>query len=196
MTAAQIGLASRSPQRRALLDQIGLRYSVLDVEVDETWGRGEPADEYVRRLAHQKAHAGWLGGGWRRGLPVLGADTAVVVDGCVLGKPRGREEAMGMLERLSGREHEVMTGVAVVAEEAHARLSVTRVRLRVLSVAERLAYWQSGEPADKAGAYAIQGLGAVFVDRIEGSFSGVVGLPLYETADLLAAFGIEVLRMR
>jgi septum formation protein len=123
---------------------------------------------------------------------VLGADTVVVANGVLMGKPRDRQQATAMLQALSGRTHEVLTAVAVVAERSLVGLSSSRVTFRVLSLSECEAYWDSGEPADKAGAYAIQGLGAVFISRIEGSYSGVMGLPLFETAELLQESGIRI----
>lgn len=183
-------LASSSPRRAALLDQIGVRYRVRAVDVDETWQREEDPADYVRRLALAKAQAGAV---TEPGGLALGADTAVVLDGEVLQKPRDGDQALAMLARLSGRSHQVLSAVALVyADEVPdvPRLSVSIVSFRAISPAEARAYWDSGEPRDKAGAYAIQGFGAVFVRRIEGSYSGVVGLPLYETAQLLRERGI------
>jgi septum formation protein len=185
-------LASRSPRRVELLAQLGLRPRVRAAAVDETPRPGEHPALYVERLARAKARQvrEALGGG----APVLGADTAVVVDDDILGKPRDREEALSMLARLSGRAHQVLTGVALAAGDAlHTRVSVSRVHFRDIATWEREAYWATGEPRDKAGAYAIQGLGAVFVRRIEGSYSGIMGLPLFETAELLRRAGIEIL---
>lgn len=182
-----IYLASASPRRRELLDQIGIRYRTLAVNVDETRHANEPPERYVLRLALDKARAGraqLLQGGAR---PVLGADTAVVIDGEVLGKPRDRDDALAMLRRLSGRIHHVYTGVALAGVEEGTRLSVSAVSFRPLTLEECAAYWHTGEPADKAGAYAIQGRGAAFITRLEGSYSGVMGLPLYETAQLIEA---------
>ncbi|GAB4359754.1 MAG: nucleoside triphosphate pyrophosphatase [Gammaproteobacteria bacterium] len=184
-----IYLASQSPRRRELLRQIGVSFETLAVEVDERPLANEPAEDFVRRLALEKARAG------RRQIsgevPVLGADTAVVVEGAILGKPADRQEALAMLDALSGRTHRVLTGVALVSGTHEAfRMSETAVTFRTLSAREREAYWASGEPADKAGAYALQGLAALFVTRIEGSYSGVVGLPLYETGELLREFGL------
>jgi septum formation protein len=125
--------------------------------------------------------------------PVLAADTVVVVDDKILGKPADRTDALAMLAQLSGREHEVLTGVALAGDKLESRLSASRVRFRHITEDEAEAYWQSGEPADKAGGYAIQGLGALFVSHLEGSFSGVMGLPLYTTAELLRDVGIEPL---
>jgi septum formation protein len=187
--AVRVYLASQSPRRRALLDQIGVAFEVLAVEVDETPGPAEPARDLVQRLALAKARAGLASLAPDDRTPVLGADTEVVVDGEVLGKPRDEEDAAAMLARLSGRSHEVLSAVALVSPGREAvRLSATTVWFRDTDAAERAAYCASGEPLDKAGAYAIQGLAAVFVERIDGSYSGVMGLPLYETAELLRAF--------
>lgn len=185
-------LASKSPRRRELLDQIGLRHATVHAEVDETPLAGEDAAAYVERLALAKARAGLSGLGGR-GL-VLGADTSVVVDADILGKPSDREHALAMLARLSGRDHLVYSAVALAsAERVEARVQVSRVWMRPLSAAECEAYWTSGEPADKAGGYAIQGRAAAFIERLDGSYSGVMGLPLFETCELLRAFGREVL---
>ncbi len=181
--ASRICLASASPRRRELLSQIGVPHVVRPAHIDETLRAGESASEYVARLAREKALAVCAQDGT---LPVLGADTAVVLDGTIFGKPSDRDDAVDMLMRLSGRTHEVLTAVALATRNALAeRLSVSRVTFRPLTQDECGAYWDTGEPRDKAGAYAIQGRGAVFVERLEGSFSGVMGLPLYETAQLL-----------
>lgn len=187
-----IFLASSSPRRRELLTQIGVAHDVIAVGVDETLHPGEAPELYVVRLALAKAQAGHAIAGAG---PVLGADTAVVIDGAILGKPRDRAEALAMLARLSGRTHHVYTGVALVDAErkAHSLLSVSAVSFRNIAEAERISYWDSGEPADKAGAYAVQGLGAIFIERLEGSYSGVMGLPLFETAALLRGCGIDLL---
>lgn len=189
--STSIYLASASPRRRELLEQIGVRFEVMIAPVDESRHSDEAPELYVSRMALEKARAGLARRAAAR--PVLGADTAVVVDGDVLGKPRDRADALNILQRLSGRTHHVYTAVALVDDEREAsRLSVSAVSFRVLSEDERARYWVSGEPADKAGAYAIQGRGAVFVSRIEGSYSGVTGLPLFETAELLRAFGVPL----
>lgn len=186
-------LASASPRRRELLSQIGLACQVRPVDIDESPRAGEAPQEYVSRLALEKARTAWRRHAPDDGLPVLGSDTTVVLDGCMLGKPLDAAEAEAMLAGLSGRSHEVLTAVAVVRDGQEAvALSRSRVSFRATTPAERAAYVASGEPQDKAGAYAIQGLGAVFVEHLEGSYSGVMGLPLYETARLLAGFGIAV----
>jgi septum formation protein len=185
----QLYLASASPRRRELLTQIGVAYHLLEVAVDETPQRGETPEMYVLRLALAKAKVGYgslSGGGW-----VLGADTSVVIGDEILGKPRDREDGIAMLRRLSGVTHHVYSGVALVGGEREGtRLSVSAVSFCELSAQACEAYWRSGEPVDKAGGYAIQGRGAMFVSRLEGSYSGVMGLPLFETAQLLRAFGL------
>lgn len=184
-------LASTSPRRRELLQQLGLAFSVVNVEVDESRRPGEHPREYVARLAAEKAAAGVAQ--VRDGV-VIAADTSVVVGEAVLGKPGSLAEAVLMWQTLSGRAHEVLTGVAVAnAAGSMVQVVSTRVHFRPVSAAEMQAYWASGEPQDKAGGYAIQGRGAIFVTGIEGSYSNVVGLPLAETADMLARFGIPVL---
>jgi septum formation protein len=163
----------------------------LPVDVDETRKVQETPEGYVLRLALAKARAGWQAQTEAR-LPVLAADTAVVVNGEVLGKPRGPDDGLAMLEKLSGRSHQVLSAVALVGQREATRLSESAVTFRTLSERERLAYWASGEGADKAGGYAIQGRAAVFVQHLSGSYSGVMGLPLYETAQLLDEFGIAI----
>lgn len=181
-------LASQSPRRRALLAQIAVSHSVEPAHIDETPRVDEDPRSYVLRMAETKARSVWQRA---RPVPVLGADTIVVVDGNTLGKPRDREHALAMLAALSGREHLVLTAVVLVTEVTTlTRVSESVVRLRATSFEERAAYWASGEPADKAGAYAIQGLGAVFVQSLTGSYSGVMGLPLFETAELLDVAGV------
>ncbi len=187
-------LASASPRRAALLRQIGVPHCVVRPGVDEARRPGEPVEALVQRLATAKARAGLALRPGGLAAPVLGADTLVVLDGEPLGKPAGRDEGLAMLERLSGRTHEVLTAVAMTdGDRSEARLSRSEVRFRAISPEERLAYWASGEPRDKAGGYAIQGLGAIFVADLVGSHSGVMGLPLFETAELLARFGVPVL---
>jgi septum formation protein len=191
--APHVYLASASPRRRELLNQIGVDYTLLHAEVDETLHPDESAVDYVRRVALDKVRAGRELLSAEGDAPVLGADTAVVIDGRILGKPRDREEGIGMLLALSGRSHEVLSAVALSAGREAVRVCVSRVTFCALTPAQCAAYWETGEPQDKAGGYAIQGRAAVFVARIEGSYSGVMGLPVYETADLLREFGIEVI---
>lgn len=187
MAFPRIILASASPRRRELLQQIGVAHEVLAVDIDETARPGESAVDLVCRLARQKAEEGARRSG--AAVPVLGSDTVVVVDGRVFGKPLDGNDAQRMLLQLGGREHEVLTAVALTDPQGGVReaLSTTVVRMRPIVAAEAAAYWASGEPAGKAGGYAIQGLGAVFIEHIRGSYSGVMGLPLYETAQLLQA---------
>ncbi|HVK98960.1 MAG TPA: nucleoside triphosphate pyrophosphatase [Dongiaceae bacterium] len=190
-------LASTSPRRRELLTQIGVPFQVLAVDVNEDWLPGESAQAYVQRLAADKAMAGWrlLQQQGREGA-VLGADTTGLLDDRILVKPTGRDDAVRMLLTMSGRTHEVLTGVALASGEGGSDVQVacsrTAVRFRPISAEEAAAYWDTGEPADKAGAYGIQGFGALFVENIAGSYTGVVGLPLFETAQLLRQAGIPV----
>jgi septum formation protein len=188
-----IYLASASPRRQDLLSQIGVTFTLLHTGVDEAQLPGESADEYVRRLALEKARAGRALLAGRAGCPVLGADTAVVADGRILGKPRDRNDGIDMLQALSGRSHLVFSAVALAAGREAVRVSTSAVTFRTLTRAQCVAYWDTGEPLDKAGGYAIQGRAAMFVSRLEGSFSGVMGLPVYETAELLQEFGIRLM---
>jgi septum formation protein len=183
-------LASASPRRRQLLDLIGVPHVVTPADIDETPRDSEPAIEYVMRLAREKAEAIWAR---HQDLPVLAADTTVVVDRQILGKPESEADAAAMLGKLSGREHLVYTGIALrTAPSVAVGISTTHVSFALLSRAQIHAYWASGEPLGKAGAYAIQGLGAVFVSKIAGSYTGVMGLPLFETAEMLRQAGIPV----
>jgi len=191
----RIVLASASPRRSELLNQIGVSFHQQVTEIDETPRDNEVAVEYVTRLALEKARAVRHELGDHDAL-VLGADTAVVVGSRLLGKPADIEHAREMLGLLSGRAHKVFSAVALVGEREAVRVSESTVWFRPLSDAEIDAYWNTGEPRDKAGAYGIQGVGAMFVERLEGSYSGVMGLPLYETAQLLKEFGIDILGRR
>ncbi|MDR3415059.1 MAG: Maf family protein [Nevskia sp.] len=189
--SAQLYLASRSPRRAEFLRQLGLRFETLPADVEEQPLPGQPPADYALATALAKAHAAARLA--PLSLPVLGADTDVAIDGEILGKPRHRDDALAMLARLSGRTHEVCSAVAVVAGgRVETVLTVTRVSFGTIGSAAAEAYWASGEPADKAGAYAIQGYAARWVKRIEGSYSGVVGLPLYETCELLQRCGVEL----
>lgn len=186
-------LASASPRRRELLEQIGVPVQVVRCAVDEQVLAGELPEQYVQRVTRAKVLAGVAQA--PLDAVVLAADTAVVLDGQILGKPADREHAMRMLRALSGREHQVMTAVAVMrGAEVQLQLVTTQVRFRALTESEMTAYWETGEPVDKAGGYGIQGLGAVFVEHVSGSYSAVVGLPLMETAVLLDDFGIRCWR--
>ena len=185
-------LASASPRRKQLLEQLGLRFEVAAADVDETPLAGEAPVDYVLRLARAKAEAAARRLG-NPAAPVLAADTAVVLETAILGKPRDREDGLAMLARLSGRRHQVLSAVALWrAGHLETALSRSEVRFRGISAEEARSYWESGEPADKAGGYAIQGLGAVFVEHLEGSFSGVMGLPLFETVALLQKASVRV----
>ena len=188
---ATLYLASGSPRRRELLAQIGVPFTPLMASIDETPLPGEPATGYVERLARQKAQAGLAILEQPAEAVVLGADTAVVLDGRILGKPQDRAEGLAMLAALAGREHQVLTAVALAADErVQSCVVASRVSFRTLLPGEAEAYWDTGEPQDKAGGYGIQGLAAVFVRQLQGSYSAVVGLPLCETAQLLGEFGI------
>lgn len=189
----QIYLASRSPRRRELLQQIALPFRVLDVGVEETPGDYESAEVLVIRLALEKARAGWEKIRDTAPMPVLAADTAVVLDDGqrILGKPGNRSEGLAMLQALSGTSHRVLTGTALVDDREVTRLSVNTVTFREISDDEIAHYWETGEPEDKAGGYAIQGRGAVFVEHMEGSYSGVMGLPLFDVVDLLGEFELD-----
>ncbi len=187
----RLQLASQSPRRRELLARLGVDFGVLEVAVTERQATGEPAADYVSRVAREKAGAGLLRMGGRADAVVLGADTEVVLDDVVFGKPADAADAAAMLRRLSGRTHQVLSAVWLVSagREAHA-LSVSTVHFASLEEADIAAYAGGGEPCGKAGAYAIQGRGAAFITRLEGSCSGVMGLPLHETWTLLRRFGL------
>lgn len=184
-------LASKSPRRQALLRQIGVVFDLVEVDLDETPGADEDPESYVLRLALEKARSGKARA--RAALPVLAADTAIVIGDRILGKPKDRLDAAAMLRMLSGRTHRVLSGVALVSDTERQAISTSEVRFREISAREADAYWASGEPRDKAGGYAIQGLGALFISDLRGSYSGVMGLPLFETAGLLADAGIDCL---
>jgi septum formation protein len=183
-----IYLASASPRRSALLTQIGIAHRVAPVAVDESVASAETPETYVTRLAALKADTLWRRLTEPERLPVLGSDTTVVVDDHILGKPADEAECVRMLQLLSGRTHQVLTAVALrSAAGSDVRLNVSEVTFRNLSMTEMRGYWRSGEPADKAGGYAVQGRAAIFISRISGSYSGIMGLPLFETAELLAS---------
>ncbi len=188
--APDLLLASSSPRRRELLDQIGVRYRVVAVDVPEVPLPGEKPEAYVTRLAETKARTG---ADREAGCPALGADTIVVNNNAIMEKPRDQAHAAEMLNQLSNRTHQVMTAVSLCqGARQETRLNTTEVDFRVLSPEEIEQYWHTGEPCDKAGAYGIQGLGGVFVREIRGSYSAVVGLPLYETQILLREFSVPV----
>lgn len=191
MSAPELWLASRSPRRTELLRQIGVRFETIPADVPEDRLPGQSPRDYALAVAQAEARTGAALAPYP--LPVLGADTDVVIDGDILGKPRDRDHALEMLARLSGRTHEVYSAVAVIhADRARVEtaLSVTRVEFAPIDPHQAAAYWASGEPRGKAGAYAIQGAAARWVRSIHGSYSGVVGLPLYETTQLLARCGV------
>ena len=190
MTAITLHLASSSPRRREILRALGLSFTAAGVDVDEQRRANETPSEMVLRLAAEKAMAARVDANL-----VLGADTAVVLGDLVFGKPRDEADALDILRQLSGRRHQVMTGVALCAGAGlESALSVTEVQFREIRPDEARAYWHSGEPRDKAGAYAIQGRGGVFVQSITGSYSGVVGLPAFETVQLLSNAGLNVIK--
>jgi nucleoside triphosphate pyrophosphatase len=183
-------LASASPRRRQLLELIGVPHVVTPADIDETPHPGENGRDYVLRLARDKAAAVRAR---HADLPVLAADTTVHVDGAILEKPQSEADCMRMLALLSGRRHQVYTGLCVVSAAVPTLVCAeTEVQFREITPAEMHAYWASGEPRGKAGAYAIQGLGAVFVSNIQGSYTGVMGLPLFETAAALRVHGVAV----
>jgi len=188
----QITLASASPRRRELLDQIQVSYSVHPVNIDESHLAGETAEQFVKRLALQKAQAGYKKNPQQ---PALGSDTIVVFEQHILGKPQNQKMAFDMLNMLSGNIHKVMTAVAISnGETEHCALSVSEVEFSQLTEQQINAYWQTGEPFDKAGGYGIQGMAAQFIKNIKGSYSGIMGLPLFETAKLLEKIGIKNLK--
>ena len=185
----QIILASASPRRKELLDQIKVSYQVYPVDIDETPLHNEKPLAYVRRLAAEKSAA--CVAQLKTDKPVLAADTSVILGNVIMGKPQNQVEAIAMLSQLSGRTHQVYSAISLRGREHSQAVSITEVKFRQLTQQEILDYWYTGEPLDKAGSYAIQGLGGMFVESIVGSFSGVVGLPLFETAQLLSKQGIE-----
>lgn len=197
LMAPVLCLASASPRRQELLRRIGVPHLVLAPAIDETARTGEQPAHYVARVARAKGDTVWAQPAARSGLPVLAADTTVVLDGRMLGKPATREEGVAMLLSLAGRTHEVLTEVVLLTGAGQApttKCSLVRsqVQFRSISAADAQRYWESGEPRDKAGGYAVQGFGSVFVAGLSGSYSGVMGLPLFETAALLQEAGIPV----
>jgi septum formation protein len=193
--ANQIYLASASPRRRELLEQLGLSLQRISADIDETPHPGEPATAYAERLALEKAAAGWrlVADSGLPSSPLLAADTTVTLDGEIFGKPADRADAARMLRLFSGRTHQVITALAVrQGEQVEHAVSISDVTFRTLTDADIERYLDSGEPFDKAGAYGIQGLAGVFVQHISGSFTGVMGLPLFETAQVLGRFGLTL----
>lgn len=184
-------LASKSPRRAQLLEQLGLRFDVLDIDIVEVPLPGERPVDYVRRLAREKAGAGLLQIAGVAGACVIGSDTEVVLDEVIFGKPTDGDDAARMLQKLSGREHQVLTAVAVVSADRELEcVQHSMVRFAPLDEARIATYVDTGEPMGRAGAYAIQGRAAAFVEHLSGSFSSVMGLPLHETAALLRQFGV------
>jgi len=189
----QIYLASNSPRRQELLYQMGVSFTVVPQFIEEEHKLNESPEDFVTRLALEKAGDG-LQRQSNQQIPVLGSDTAVVLDGQILGKPEFREQAIEMLLSLSDCTHQVMTAVALKNEQkTEVTISISQVSFAKLSKEMCENYWQTGEPADKAGSYGIQGKGALFISRLSGSYSGVMGLPIYETSKLLNRFGIKLL---
>jgi len=191
MSLPDLILASASPRRRELLTQIGVSFEQQVAVIDETPRQGETPADYVTRVALEKARAVYTG--HQPAVPVLGADTTVVIDAQILGKPRDAGHARATLRQLSGRAHEVFSAVALVGAREAVAVNCSKVWFADIGDSDIEAYWRSGEPRDKAGGYAIQGLAAAFITRLDGSYSGVMGLPLYETARLLQDFGIQIL---
>ena len=190
--SVQIILASASPRRKELLDQIKVTYKIYPVDLDESPLPNETPLDYVWRLAAEKSAA--CKAQLNTEIPVLAADTAVCWEGVIMGKPKDQADALAMLTLLSGKTHQVYSAISLRGREHSQAVSITEVTFRRLTELEILDYWRSGEPVDKAGSYAIQGMGGVFVESIKGSFSGVVGLPLFETAELLSKQGIELFK--
>jgi len=191
LTNPPLILASSSPRRRELLDQIQVSYKALPVNIDESLIPGEPAEQLVKRLATEKAEAGYEK---NPHCIVLGSDTIVVIGSTILGKPENKTQGIEMLSLLSGNTHYVMTAVAVHSSHYKACItSVSEVEFVELTTQQIEAYWETGEPEDKAGAYGVQGIAAQFIKKINGSYSGIMGLPLFETAQLLEKSGIKTL---
>ena len=190
--AIQLILASASPRRKELLDQINVRYQVYPVDLDESPLPNEKPLAYVQRLAAEKSAA--CVAALKTELPVLAADTSVILGDMIMGKPQTQADAVAMLSQLSGKTHQVYSAISLRGREHSQAVSITEVTFRRLTEREIISYWDTGEPIDKAGSYAVQGIGGIFVKSIVGSFSGVVGLPLFETAELLSKQGIEFLK--
>ncbi len=179
----KIALASRSPRRRELLQQIGVEFDIIDIEIDESWDGNEIPKDYVCRIATEKARAGKKF--VDNSSPILAADTAVVLDGYILGKAENKDDAITMLKKLSGNTHEVLSAVCVISTKEQTKINISKVTFKTLSSKDIDDYCNSDEPIGKAGGYAIQGIAAIFIERLQGSYSGVMGLPLFETQQLL-----------
>lgn len=201
MDSLQLYLASRSPRRRTLIEQLGIRYQTLEVDVDEQPYEGENPADYVARLAIEKAKNGWgqVGSGE---IPIVGADTCIVFNDQIIGKVDSREQSRALLKQFSASSHQVLTGIAMVGQKIEGnrpefkqrvRVNNSRVTFRALTDEECERYWDTGEPIGKAGGYAIQGIAAAFIEKIEGSYSAVMGLPLCELSELMSEFGIKLL---
>lgn len=187
-------LASSSPRRKELLQQLHVNFCCLDSQVDESRQAEESPLDYVKRMAEIKSQAGWCHPHRKYECPVIGADTSILLANDIIGKPEDDRHAFQILQRLSGTTHQVVTAVSLVKGNLQlSDVSISEVTLRELRSSEIQAYVETGEPRDKAGAYAIQGVGAVFVNRLQGSYSGVMGLPLFETAELLARMGVHIM---
>ena len=185
-------LASASPRRQELLNQVGVEFQVKSQDIDESLRADEEALDYVGRMAKEKAQSALAKLEADSPFLVLAADTVVVCDDIIMGKPLDQKQSASMLAKLSGRDHRVLSAISLATtKRSESAVSQSLVTFRDISQQEAIAYWQSGEPAGKAGSYAIQGIGAVFVQNLVGSYSGVMGLPLYETALLLGKFGIN-----
>ena len=200
MIDLQIYLASQSPRRRTLIEQLGISYQAINVEVDERQQSGELPVDFVSRLASEKAQAGWQLVS-ELGIPVVGADTCIVLDQKIVGKPLDQQHGIELLKRYSGKSHQVVTGIAMVGHAGgvsgapvvqQVRVNTSQVKFRAITDRECEQYWQTGEPEGKAGGYAIQGKAAAFIEKIEGSYSGVMGLPLFEFSELISEFGIQL----
>ncbi len=189
-TAKPILLASQSPRRASLLAQLGVNFSQMSPDIDESQQSGEPIEAFLKRLAIEKAQVGYQ---THPNHLVIAADTCAEIDGVVIGKPKDLDDAISILLQLSGRAHHIYTSFAIYdGTKLHSEVVRSSVIMRSISITEIKRYWQTQEPADKAGAYAIQGLGAVFVERIEGSYSAIMGLPLFECAKALANFNVTI----
>jgi septum formation protein len=188
----QLYLASKSPRRQQLLGQIGIRFKQIDVDVSEERLLQENPQDYVSRIALEKARAASRIRDLDKNIPIIGSDTIVVLENTILGKPKDFNDAVNMLTRLSGRSHKVLTAISVIHDGAWSCINETTVLFRDLAEDEIEAYCFTDEPWDKAGAYAIQGKAAIFIKEINGSYSGVMGLPLFETAQCLQKAGINI----
>ena len=191
MMSAQIILASGSPRRSELLLQLGVCHKVHAVDIDETPRQGEKPLDYVQRMAFEKSAA--CANMHPSSLPILAADTTVILGDEIMGKPENERHAAQMLKCLSGKTHCVYSAISLRGRQHWQCVSLTEVTFRVINTHEMAAYWKTGEPKDKAGGYAIQGIGSLFIKMIKGSFSGVMGLPLFETAEILTEQGIQII---